>query len=108
MMNPCSAAQSDKTLSGALRQVRADMRTQRKCSFWAVTKSNSIMQLTAAEKEKLTGGLAIEAIEAGIPKLFDKVRKMLKDKKLTFDKILRMYAVVVRAVKDIEAIASEK
>ena len=55
----------------------------------------------------MTGGLALEAIEFGVPKLFDKVKKVLKDKKLTFDKALRIYAVIRKAVQDIEAIASE-
>jgi hypothetical protein len=64
--------------------------------------------MSSDEKSKLMGQLALEAASNGIPKLFDKVRKLMKDKKITLDKVLRIYAVVQAAMKAIEAIASEK
>lgn len=66
------------------------------------------MILAQQDKEKMTGLLALAAIEAQIPKFFEKIKKILKDKKLTFDKVLRIYAIVQKAVKDVEAIVAEK
>lgn len=64
--------------------------------------------LTQAEGEKLTGKLAIVAAEAGIKGFIAKILKAIKQKGLTLGKVLQMYAIVEKAVKDIEAVLAQK
>ena len=64
--------------------------------------------LTQAEGEKLTGRLAVVAAEAGIKAFVAKILKAIKSKGLTLGKVLQIYAVVEKAVKDIEAVIASK
>lgn len=64
--------------------------------------------LNQAEGDKLTGRLAIIAAEAGIKGFVSKILKTIKSKNLTLGKILQMYAIIEKAVKDIEAVLAQK
>lgn len=58
--------------------------------------------------EQKAGALATVGIFAGIPKFIKRINDALKTKGITVAKMVRMYAVIETAVKDIEAIAKEK
>jgi hypothetical protein len=64
--------------------------------------------MTTAELEKKSGELAIVGLNVGLPKLFDKIKKAMSMKGITFAKLIRIYAVVESAVKQIDAIVAEK
>jgi hypothetical protein len=64
--------------------------------------------LTQAEGEKLTGRLAIVAAEAGVKAFVAKILKAIKSKGLTLGKVLQIYAIVEKAVKDIEVVLASK
>jgi len=66
------------------------------------------MNLSSLEKDKLTGSLAMDGLNFQLPKFWDRIKKAIATKGITFDKLLRMYAVAKKAVDDIEAIAKEK
>ena len=64
--------------------------------------------LSQVEGVKLTGKLAIIAAEAGIKGFVSKIMKAIKSKNLTLGKALQIYAIVEKAVKDIEAVLASK
>lgn len=66
------------------------------------------MQLSQSELEKRSEALAIAGVNLGLPKFIKRVSDAFKAKGLTLAKIIRMYAVVEKAVADIEAIVKEK
>lgn len=66
------------------------------------------MEVKTPQEAKLAGQLAIQAAEAGIGRFLAKLRAAFKAKNITLSKVLRMYEVVNRAVKEVEAILAEK
>lgn len=64
--------------------------------------------MLAQEQEKLAGGLAVKAAEVGVKAFAGRIIKAIKAKDITLEKVLRIYVVVDKAVKDIEAIVNEK
>jgi hypothetical protein len=64
--------------------------------------------MTSAEQSTLAGKLAVAAAETGIKAFLAKISKAIKTKGITFEKVLRIYVVVNKAVKDVEAIIAEK
>ncbi len=66
------------------------------------------MNLSHLEKEKITGSLAMKGLNSQVPRFWDRIKKAIATKGITFDKLLRMYAITSKAVEDIEAIVKEK
>lgn len=64
--------------------------------------------MTNIEQNALAGKLAIAAAESGIKGFLARISKAIKTKGITFEKVLRIYSVVNKAVKDVEAIITEK
>ena len=64
--------------------------------------------MTSVEQSTLAGKLAVQAAESGIKAFLAKISKAIKTKGITFEKVLRIYTVVNKAVKDVEAIIAEK
>jgi hypothetical protein len=60
------------------------------------------------ESEKLAGTLAMRAADIGIRAFMARITKAIKSKGITLAKILRIYAIVEKAVKDVESILAEK
>lgn len=56
----------------------------------------------------LAGKLAIAAAETGIKAFVARIIKAIKAKGITLSKMLQIYGIVERAVKDIEAVLAQK
>lgn len=64
--------------------------------------------MSDADVSKKSGELALVGVNTLVPKLFDKIKKALGDKKLSFVKVIKIYGVIESAVKQVEAIIAEK
>lgn len=60
------------------------------------------------EQTVLAGKLALSAAETGIKGFLAKIAKALKAKGITLEKVLRIYAIVAKALKEVEATLAEK
>lgn len=56
----------------------------------------------------LAGKLAIAAAETGIKAFVARIIKAIKAKGITLSKMLQIYGIVERAVKDIEVVLAQK
>ncbi len=66
------------------------------------------MNLTASEQQKLTEQLAVTGAETGIKAFVSRIHAAIKGKKITVVKLLSIFMVLQKAVKDVEAIVAEK
>jgi len=64
--------------------------------------------MSQVEQEQLTGKLAIGQAYTNIKGFMARITKAFQAKGLTLAKILRMYTIAEKAVKDIEAVIAEK
>ena len=64
--------------------------------------------MSDADVSKKSGELALVGVNTLVPKLFDRIKKAISDKKLSFVKVIKIYGVLEAAVKQIEGIVNEK
>lgn len=62
----------------------------------------------AKDQERLVGSLALKSAETGIKAFVSKIVKALQTKGITLAKVLQIYMIVEKAVKDIEAVLASK
>jgi hypothetical protein len=109
----CSSSQSEKkTLLGDSPRSHPEQPQTQTSPSEPKTKGNSAPSkfkfMNVQQIEQKAGQLATAGIFAGIPRLIKRVNDALKKKGITVAKMVRMYAVIEKAVEDIEAIAKEK